>query len=77
MSGRLPALKGREVVRALQKAGFLVDHIQGSHHILIHKNDPGRQASVPVHAGKDIKKGTLRAIIKQAGLTVEAFRKLL
>jgi predicted RNA binding protein YcfA (HicA-like mRNA interferase family) len=77
VSERLPVVKGRDVVRALQKAGFLVDHIQGSHHILIHKDDPERMVSVPVHAGKDIKKGTLRAIIKQAGLTVQGFRKLL
>lgn len=73
----LPALKGREVIRALRKAGFIVDRIQGSHHILVHPSDPERHVSVPVHAGKDIKKGTLRAIIKQAGLTPEGFRDLL
>jgi predicted RNA binding protein YcfA (HicA-like mRNA interferase family) len=77
MSPRLPVVKGREVIRALRKAGFIVDHIQGSHHILIHKDDPQRQVSVPVHAGKDIKKGTLRSILDQAGLTVEEFQNLL
>ncbi len=77
MTRQLPALKGREVLRALRKAGFFVDHIRGSHHILVHQDDPELAISVPVHAGKDIKKGTLKAILEQAGLTPEEFQKLL
>ncbi len=77
MTSKLPVLKGRDVLRALRKAGFFVDHIRGSHHILVHKDDPERMLSLPVHAGKDIKKGTLKAILEQAGLTSEEFRKLL
>jgi predicted RNA binding protein YcfA (HicA-like mRNA interferase family) len=77
MTPQLPVLKGRDVLRALRKAGFFVDHIRGSHHILVHHHDPEHAISVPVHAGKDIKKGTLKAILEQAGLTPEEFRKLL
>jgi predicted RNA binding protein YcfA (HicA-like mRNA interferase family) len=39
--------------------------------------DPGRTVTVPVKAGRDLKPGTLRAIIRQAGLTVEEFSGLL
>jgi predicted RNA binding protein YcfA (HicA-like mRNA interferase family) len=77
MSPKLPVLKGRQVLRALRKAGFLLDHVQGSHHIMVHSDDPTRMVSVPVHAGKDIKAGTLRALIRAAGLTVAEFQKLL
>ena len=77
MTSKLPVLRAREVLRALRKAGFCVDHIQGGHHVLVHKDDPERMLSVPVHAGKDIKKGTLKAILEQAWLTSGEFRKLL
>jgi predicted RNA binding protein YcfA (HicA-like mRNA interferase family) len=74
---QLPALTGRDVVRALQKAGFVVIRTSGSHHRLRHPGDPGRIATVPVHAGKTLKRGTLHGIIKQAGLSVEEFVALL
>lgn len=71
---RLPTLKADEVIRKLQKAGFHVDHITGIHYILRHPD--GRRAVVPYHGGRDIKRGVLRAIIRQSGLTVEEFLKL-
>ena len=74
---KLPALTGRDVVRALQKAGFVVIRISGSHHRLEHSDDLSRTTTVPVHAGKTLKRGTLRGIIKQAGLTVDEFLALL
>ena len=77
MSGRLPSLRGDAVVRALKKAGFDVLRIKGSHHIMEHADDPTRRTVVPVHAGEDIKRGLLRKIIDDAGLTVEEFIALL
>ncbi|MCS6806990.1 MAG: type II toxin-antitoxin system HicA family toxin [Blastocatellia bacterium] len=71
---RLPALKPDEVIRKLQKVGFQIDHVTGSHYILRHPD--GRRVVVPYHAGRDIKRGVLRAIIRQSGLTVEEFLKL-
>jgi predicted RNA binding protein YcfA (HicA-like mRNA interferase family) len=56
--------------------GFVIDRIGGSHHLLVHRNDPMRRVTVPVHGGKDLKAGTLRSIIRQAGLAVEEFRDL-
>ncbi len=77
MSGRLPSLKPQDVLRALQRAGFEVARIKGSHHILVHKDDPKRMTNVPRHGNRDLPRGTLRAIISQAGLTVEEFVALL
>lgn len=73
----LPVVKGRQVIRALMRAGFLIDRIVGSHHVLVHPTDPRRVVTVPIHAGKDLKRATLRSIIRQAGFTVEEFTRLL
>jgi predicted RNA binding protein YcfA (HicA-like mRNA interferase family) len=68
---RLPIVSGREVMKALRKIGYELDHQKGSHMILRNINPPYRRLTVPDH--KEIAKGTLRAIIRQAGLTVEKF----
>ena len=72
---KLPVVSGKEVVKALTKAGYRVDHQSGSHIILRHEEAPHRRLSVPNH--KEIAKGTLRAIINDAGLTVDEFVELL
>ena len=77
MSGRLPTTTGRRVVRALQNAGFVVDRIVGSHHILAHPTGPKRAVTVPVHGNRDLKPGTLRSILRQAGVTADELRNLL
>ncbi len=70
------SLKGREVVRALERAGFVVVRTNGSHSIMKRDGQPGT-VSVPVHVGKDVKTGTLRGIISDAGLTIEEFEGLI
>jgi len=76
MSGRLPALTSKDVVRALERTGFFVHHTTGSHCALRHRDRPELRVTVPLH-GKDLKRGTLHAILKQAGLTSEEFLELL
>jgi predicted RNA binding protein YcfA (HicA-like mRNA interferase family) len=75
--GRLPVVDGRQVVRALTKVGFVVDRVAGSHHVPVYPTDPRRTVTVPVHGAKDLRRGTLRAIVRQAGLNVEEFVALL
>ena len=74
---RLPSVKPREVIRALEKAGFVVVRIKGSHHFMVHRTDPSRTTNVPGHASHDLPRGTLRAILNQAGLTIDQFIALL
>ncbi len=76
MSRKLPALSSAAVVKALRRAGFSVERIKGSHHHLRNPQRPAARVVVPMHRG-DLPTGTLRAIIKQAGLTEEAFLELL
>ena len=74
---RLPAVNARQVIRALEKAGFEVVRTSGSHRRLVHRTDPKRQTTVALHKGKDIPRGTLESILKQAGLTHDEFVALL
>ena len=70
-----PVVKATELVRALNRLGYRTHRQKGSHLIMI-KDDSSHQPVIPLHSG-DIKTGTLRAIIRQLGLTVEEFKKLL
>ena len=72
-----PSLKAVDVIRALERGGFVVVRTAGSHHRLVHRTDPTRATTVPVHKGRDLPKPFVRAIIKQAGLTVDEFLDLL
>jgi predicted RNA binding protein YcfA (HicA-like mRNA interferase family) len=71
---KLPQVSGVEAVRALEKAGFSVRRQHGSH-IILRRDDPFAQTVVPNH--RQIDRGTLRAILRQAGLSVEEFTQLL
>lgn len=71
---KLPIVSGTECVKALEKIGFVVYRQRGSHITMV-RQDPAAQVTVPDH--KDIAKGTLRAIIRQIGLTVDEFIELL
>ena len=77
MNPKLRQLRGLDVVRALERGGFIVKRINGSHHILVHRADRARRATVPVHSGQTIKTGTLRSILTQARLTEDEFVALL
>lgn len=70
----LPSISGRECVRALSKAGFYVRRQEGSH-LILRRDDPLAQLVVPDH--KELDRGTLRAIIRQAGLSVDEFIRFL
>jgi len=73
---RLPSLTARKVVRALNRAGFVEDRQKGSHLILIHPETKARTV-VPVHPGRTIKEPLLRAIVRDANLSIDEFIKLL
>jgi predicted RNA binding protein YcfA (HicA-like mRNA interferase family) len=71
---KLPVISGQECVNVLSKIGFEVVRQRGSHMIL-RRDEPFGRVSVPNH--KEIPRGTLRTIIRDAGLTVEEFVGLL
>lgn len=71
---KLPVVSGAECVKALGKIGFIVYRQRGSHLTMV-RTTPTAQTTIPNH--KELDRGTLRAIIRQAGLTVEEFIALL
>lgn len=77
MNRRLPQVNAKEVIRALERADFYIERSSGSHHILVHRTDPRRRATVAYHGNRDIPRGTLRNILRQAQLTPEEFLELL
>jgi len=74
MNGKLPRISGRECVRALEKSGFYEKRRESSH-IIMRRDDPFTQLVVPDH--DELDKGTLRSLIRQSGLGVREFLKLL
>jgi len=72
----LPRITGKQVVAALQKLGFKVQRVQGSHHFLFHA-EKDVVVSVPVHAGKTIAPKTLSNILKKAKVSREEFMRAL
>ena len=72
---KLPILSGNEVVGAPKRLGYELDHQTGSHMILRQDRYPFRRLTVPRH--REISPGTLRAIIRQAGLSLDEFKELL
>ena len=76
MDEKVPTLKPNELIKALKKADFYPHHQTGSHLVMKHKIDKDKRVIIPRH-NKDLKKGTFRNILKQAGLTNDDFLKLL
>lgn len=75
---KLPGITGEELVKALQSEGFEVVRQKGSH-VQVRKYIEGEKITfpVPVHAGKIIKQGTLKGILRKAGISAERLEKLL
>jgi predicted RNA binding protein YcfA (HicA-like mRNA interferase family) len=70
---RLPVCSGSDAVKAFSRLGYVVDHQTGSHIILRHPNL--RRLTIPNH--RELAKGTLRSLIREAGITKEQFDALL
>jgi predicted RNA binding protein YcfA (HicA-like mRNA interferase family) len=68
---RLPRLKGKEVVRVLERFGFEVVRTRGSHVFLKHSD--GRVTTVPVHSGETIGPGLLRSILRDVEVSLDQF----
>lgn len=75
MTPRLPAVTPRQMVRALERCGWKLDRIKGSHHVFRHP-DHAHRVVVPMHS-RDLAKGTLNQIVSASGLDRAEFLKLL
>ena len=72
---RLPRIKGKDLVRAIERAGFTAQRTRGSHVFLRHPD--GRTTTVPIHAGETIGPGLLRSILRDVELSPSELAGLL
>lgn len=72
---RIPRVTGADLVAALEKLGFSVLRIKGSHHFLRHED--GRSTVVPAHSGETIGPGLMHKILRDCQLSVDEIKKLL
>ncbi len=75
MSEKLPRVTASEIIKVLEKSGFVLTRQSGSHRI--YKNGDGARATVPFHAGKILHPKVLKSILHGAGLSPEDLRGLL
>jgi len=76
MGKKFPAVTSKDVIRVLETIGFQFVRQSGSNHAIFKRKTDNRRTNVPVHSGKALKRKTLKAILKDADLTVEDFNKL-
>lgn len=72
---KLPSATARDVIRIVEKIGFVFDRQKGSHAVYFRAADH-RRLVIPVHKGRDLKLGTLRGLIDDMGLSVDEFSAL-
>jgi predicted RNA binding protein YcfA (HicA-like mRNA interferase family) len=72
---KLPSLTPEKIIKVLERKGFVLDRVKGSHHIYYHLGTK-RRVVVPFHK-RDLPKGTLLEILKQAGISKEELKELL
>jgi predicted RNA binding protein YcfA (HicA-like mRNA interferase family) len=76
VSAKLPAVNGKRVIIALEKEGWYVKRVRGSHHVLRHPSIPDA-IPVPVHGSRPLKRGTLASILRAAGISRDEFAEKL
>ena len=66
---KLPNIKGKQLLKVLREIGYVLDHIQGSHHVL--RRPDGKKTTIPIHGNKEIPKGTLLGILTDLDISKE------
>ena len=65
----MKAVSGKELCKALERKGWLLKRVRGSHHIYGHPDRPDTIITVPVHGNRTLRTGTQHGIMRDAGLT--------
>jgi predicted RNA binding protein YcfA (HicA-like mRNA interferase family) len=73
---RMPLLSGKEIVKRFLRLGYRFARQEGSHMRLIHNGDPDRYAPLSVPNHREVRKGLLRKLLRDADITVKEFNEL-
>jgi len=76
MFARLPGVRAKEIIRALERAGFLIERQNSTSHVLLRNSNTKRTTIVPIHS-KELPRWLLKKIIKDAGLNEGEFRSFI
>jgi len=76
MFARLPGVRAKEIIRALERAGFLIERQNSTSHVLLRNPNTTRTTVIPIHS-KELPRWLLKKIIKDAGLSEDQFRSFL
>lgn len=71
---KLPVVSHKEIIKVAQSLGFLKDHQKGSHLVMRHP-EAHQRVVIPIHAGKTVKKGTLKGILRDLEISTADFVK--
>jgi predicted RNA binding protein YcfA (HicA-like mRNA interferase family) len=74
---KVKRVSGRDLVRALERFGWRVDRIKGSHHVMRHRDLPKVTLAVPVHGNETLPIGTQISILKDAEIDVAEFNEVI
>ena len=77
MSPRIPRVTGKQIEKAILRADWYLHHSRGSHFYYRHSEHPGKQITLPIHAGEVIPQKTFKSILEQADLTLDEFIEFL
>ncbi len=75
MTGKLPAIRPKALIRVMEQKGWELDRVRGSHYVMVHPV-LRRAIPVPLH-NRDLKAGTLAGILRSAGISRDELRELL
>ncbi|MBI5888864.1 MAG: type II toxin-antitoxin system HicA family toxin [Deltaproteobacteria bacterium] len=76
MSKKFPAVAAGELIKVLNKIGFVLKRQSGTSHAIYYRAHDGKRTTVPVHSKTVIKRKTLKSILADAGLTIDEFIEL-
>lgn len=71
---KLPIIKDRQLIKAMKRLGFIEHQQRGSSHLIL-KHANGRRICIPIHPGKDMPRGTLKGILRDADVSVLELKK--
>jgi predicted RNA binding protein YcfA (HicA-like mRNA interferase family) len=71
---KFSSISGKRLLKILGKLGYVLDHVQGSHHIL--RNSGGKKVTIPIHSNTELPKGTLRGILSDLDISKKEFENL-
>jgi len=77
MTSTFPDVNSRQIIKVIEKLGFILIRQSGSSHAIYRRERDGRRTTVPIHGKKSLKRKTVKSICKDVGITIEELKDFL